>query len=148
MRYKVIYFSWSNEKDKNYREPDSKNFKGEWSWSETEYICRELEISRVTFYKWKSRDGGMEASNVKRLKELEEENTRLKKMSADLSLGHCIPKEVITRKGCQLRAAKAICWRTEFRLCLSGYIEWFNGSYHRELLDAYCSLIRKNSTNL
>lgn len=65
----------------------------------TEDICRELEISRATFYKWKSRYGGMEASDVKRLKELEEENARLKKMFADLSLDHSILKEVITKKG-------------------------------------------------
>jgi len=64
-----------------------------------EDICRELEISRATFYKWKSRYGGMEASDVKRLKELEEENVRLKKMFADLSLDHSILKEVITKKG-------------------------------------------------
>lgn len=65
-----------------------------------EAICRELEISRATFYRWKSQYGGMEAPDVKRLKELEEENARLKKMFADLSLNHSILKEVITKKGC------------------------------------------------
>jgi len=69
------------------------------SGRKTEDICRELAISRATFYKWKSRYGGMEASDVKRLKELEEENARLKKMFADLSLDHSILKEVITKKG-------------------------------------------------
>lgn len=65
----------------------------------TEDICRELEISRATFYNWKSKYGGMEASDVKRLKELEEENVRLKRMFAELSLDHSILKEVITKKG-------------------------------------------------
>lgn len=65
----------------------------------TEDICRELEISKATFYNWKSRYGGMEASDVKRLKELEEENARLKKMFAELSMNHDILKEVITKKG-------------------------------------------------
>ena len=65
----------------------------------TDDICRELEISRATFYQWKSKYGGMEASDVQRLKELEEENARLKKMFADLSLDHAILKEVITKKG-------------------------------------------------
>ena len=65
----------------------------------TDDICRELEISRATFYNWKSKYGGMEASDVKRLKELEEENVRLKKMFAELSLDHSILKEVITKKG-------------------------------------------------
>ncbi|MDB5261611.1 MAG: hypothetical protein JWQ14_892 [Adhaeribacter sp.] len=64
-----------------------------------EDICRELEVSRATFYKRKSRYGGMEAFAVKRLKELAEENSRLKKMYADLSLDHNILKEVITKKG-------------------------------------------------
>ena len=62
-------------------------------------ICRELEVSRATFYRWKSQYGGMAASDVKRLKELEEENSRLKKLYADLSLDHSILKEVITKKG-------------------------------------------------
>ncbi|QMU28893.1 transposase [Adhaeribacter radiodurans] len=56
------------------------------SGQKTEDICRELEVSRSTFYRWKSQYGGMEASDVKRLKELEEENARLKKMYTDLSL--------------------------------------------------------------
>ncbi|KAA9325708.1 transposase [Adhaeribacter soli] len=60
-----------------------------------EDICRELENSRAAFYKWKSRYGGMEASDVQRLIEGEEENQRLKKMFADLSLDHAILKEVI-----------------------------------------------------
>jgi len=66
-----------------------------------EDICRELEVSRATFYfyRWKGQYGGMEVSEVKRLKELEEENARLKKMFADLSLNHEILKEVITKKG-------------------------------------------------
>ena len=51
-----------------------------------EDICRELEVSRNTFYKWQSKYGGMEASDVKRMKELEEENSRLKRMYAELSM--------------------------------------------------------------
>lgn len=64
-----------------------------------EDICRELGISKGTFYNWKSRYGGMEVSDVQRLKELEVENSRLKKMFADLSVNHEILKEVITKKG-------------------------------------------------
>lgn len=65
----------------------------------TKEVCREHSISEATFYNWKSKYGGMEASDVKRLKELEEENARLKKMYAELSLDHSILKEVITKKG-------------------------------------------------
>ncbi|SKC18243.1 IS66 family insertion sequence element accessory protein TnpA, partial [Dyadobacter psychrophilus] len=60
----------------------------------TKEICRQHGISEATFYNWKSRYGGMEASDVKRLKDLEEENSRLKKMFADLSLDNQILKEL------------------------------------------------------
>lgn len=64
----------------------------------TEEICRELGINRATFYNWKKKYGGMEASHLKRLKELEEENRKLKQMYADLSLDHRILKDVIEKK--------------------------------------------------
>jgi putative transposase len=62
-------------------------------------ICRQMGISRATLYNWKSKYGGMESSDVKRLKELEEENSRLKRLYADLSLDHSILKDVISKKG-------------------------------------------------
>ena len=61
-------------------------------------ICRELGISRMTLYKWKSKYSGMDVSQVKRLKELEEENRKLKHMYADLALDNQILKEVIEKK--------------------------------------------------
>jgi putative transposase len=64
-----------------------------------EDMCRELEVSRNAFYKWQSEYGGMEASDVKRLKEREEENARLKRMYAELSMDNYILKDVITKKG-------------------------------------------------
>lgn len=67
--------------------------------SKAEDLCRELEISKATLYNWKSKYGGMEISDVKRLKELEEENARLKRMYANLSLDHEILKDIITKKG-------------------------------------------------
>jgi putative transposase len=48
-----------------------------------ENLCRDLEISKATLYNWKVEYGGMESSDVKRLKELEEENSRLKRMYAN-----------------------------------------------------------------
>lgn len=62
-------------------------------------VCRSHGISSATYYKWKSKYGGMEASDVKRLKALEEENGRLKKMYANLSLEHEAVKELIVKKG-------------------------------------------------
>jgi putative transposase len=62
-------------------------------------ICREHSISEATFYNWKSKYGGMEASDVRRLKDLEEENNQLKKMYADLALDNKILKDLFTKKG-------------------------------------------------
>lgn len=65
---------------------------------ETKDICRENGISRATFYNWKKKYGGMDASQLKKLKELEEENRRLKRMYADISLDHALLKEVLEKK--------------------------------------------------
>lgn len=64
-----------------------------------EQLCREDGISSATYYNWKSKYGGMEASDVKRLKELEDENDRFKRMYADLSLTHEATRELIKKKG-------------------------------------------------
>lgn len=58
-------------------------------------ICREHGISNATYYQWKSRYGGMEASDLKRMKELEDENNRLKKMFADLALENRAIKDLL-----------------------------------------------------
>ena len=63
-----------------------------------EDIVRDLGISQGTFYKWKQKYGGMEASDVKRLKDLELENSRLKRLLADAILDKKILKEVIEKK--------------------------------------------------
>lgn len=65
----------------------------------TKEIAREHGISEATFYNWKSKYGGMETSDVKRLKDLEEENSRLKKMYADLAMDIHILKDLFTKKG-------------------------------------------------
>jgi putative transposase len=61
-------------------------------------VCREYGISEATYYNWKSKYGGMTASDVKKLKELADENRRLKRMYADLSLQHEALKDVIEKK--------------------------------------------------
>ena len=61
-------------------------------------ICRKYGIGQSTFYKWRSKYGGMEASDVKRLKELEEENRKLKDMFATLSLKHSMLEDIIAKK--------------------------------------------------
>ncbi len=61
-------------------------------------IWRKYNISSATYYKWKSKYGGMEASDIKRLKGLEAENRRLKQMYADLSLENRALKDLIEKK--------------------------------------------------
>lgn len=61
-------------------------------------LCREHGMSQAQFYKWRSKFGGMDASMVKRLKELEDENRRLKKMYAEEKLKGEIAREAIEKK--------------------------------------------------
>jgi len=61
-------------------------------------LSRRHGISEQTLYRWKSKYGGMEASEAKRLRQLEEENRRLKQMVADLSLDNQALKEVLKKK--------------------------------------------------
>jgi len=61
-------------------------------------ICRELGISDATFYNWKAKYGGMEASDVKRMKELEAENAQLKSMYAEASMDIRALKNLIEKK--------------------------------------------------
>lgn len=61
-------------------------------------LCREHGISSASFYKWRAKYGGMDASLIKRMKELEDENRRLKKMYAEEKLKAEIAKEIIEKK--------------------------------------------------
>ncbi len=61
-------------------------------------ICREHGIHQSTYYNWKKKYGGMQLQEVQRLKQLEEENRRLKQMYAELSLDHKILKDIIEKK--------------------------------------------------
>jgi len=57
-------------------------------------VCRQLEIAESTWHRWKAQYGGMKANDAKRLKELETENGRLKRIVADLTLDNAMLKEV------------------------------------------------------
>lgn len=63
-----------------------------------EEICREAGLSQQTYYRWRKKYGGMLPSEVRRLKQLEDENGRLKRMVADLSLDKEMLQDVIRRK--------------------------------------------------
>ncbi len=60
-------------------------------------ICRELGVSEATFYKWKKKFGGMSISDAKRLRELEQENARLKRMLANTMLDKEILEEIVKK---------------------------------------------------
>jgi len=61
-------------------------------------VCRKHGISPGTYYNWKSKYGGMEASDVKKLKETQDENSKLKRMFADLSLENLALKDLLEKK--------------------------------------------------
>lgn len=61
-------------------------------------ICRELGITTAAFYKWRQRYGGMEVNELKKYKDLEAENSKLKKMYAELSLIHYALKDAMEKK--------------------------------------------------
>jgi putative transposase len=61
-------------------------------------VCRRHGISSATFYKWKSKFGGLEVSDARRLRSLEEENRRLKKLLADSMLDNAMLKEIASKK--------------------------------------------------
>lgn len=65
---------------------------------DAEALSREHGVSRATLYKWRQRYGGMEASELKRIKRLEEENSKLKRMYADLALELDMAKYIIEKK--------------------------------------------------
>jgi len=64
----------------------------------TAEVCRKHGISPATFYKWKAKFGGMDVSDAKRLKALEDENAKLKKLLAETMLDNAILKDVNSRK--------------------------------------------------
>jgi putative transposase len=61
-------------------------------------ICRKMGIAQATFFNWKKRFSGLGPSELRRLRQLEEENTRLKKLVADLSLDKVMLQDVVRRK--------------------------------------------------
>jgi putative transposase len=66
--------------------------------AKTADVCRKHGISDATFYKWKAKYGGMKVSDARRLKVLEDENTKLKKLLAEAMLDNAILRDVAARK--------------------------------------------------
>lgn len=66
--------------------------------AQTADVCRKHGISSATFYKWKAKFGGLDVSDARRLKALEDENARLKKIVADLTLDNVMLKDLASKK--------------------------------------------------
>jgi putative transposase len=78
--------------------------------AKTAEVCRKHGISEGTFYKWKSKYGGMDVSEAKRLKGLEEENAKLKRLLADAMLDNAALKDLLQKNGdarCQARGRRS-----------------------------------------
>ncbi len=68
------------------------------SGTAVEEICRKMGVSEATFYGWKKQFAGMGVSEIRRLKQLEDENAKLKKLVADLTLDRAMLQDVLKRK--------------------------------------------------
>jgi putative transposase len=66
--------------------------------TKVEEICRKVGISEATFYNWKQKYGGLAPSELRKLKPLEEENNKLKRLVADLSLDKAMLQDVLSKK--------------------------------------------------
>ena len=96
---KTINFKLSNMKNTRFTESQIiKALKENEQGRKVEDICRELGVHKGTFYNWRKKYSGMDASQLRELKELKEENRRLKQMYADLSLDNAMLKDVLSKK--------------------------------------------------
>ena len=68
------------------------------SGTSVQEICRKMGVSEPTFYRWKKQFAGMGVAEIRRLKQLEEENTKLKRLVADLTLDKAMLQDVLRRK--------------------------------------------------
>jgi putative transposase len=81
-----------------YGRADHRDFEGEEAGVSVAELCSKYGMSDASFYKWKARYGGLEISEARRLKSLEDENTRLKRLLADAMLDNAALKELLGKK--------------------------------------------------
>ena len=81
-----------------HRRADDRGTARAGSWDEGAELCRKHGISEPTFYAWKAKFGGMSVSDAKRLKQLEDENAKLKKLLAETMLDNAVLKDITSRK--------------------------------------------------
>ena len=73
-------------------------------------VCRRHGISSATFYKWKAKFGGLEVSEAKRLRQLEDENAKLKKLLAEAMLDNAMLKEITAKISSLTSSSPGECW--------------------------------------
>jgi putative transposase len=95
MAYTVETNTWNNEVRLQLCVEDLRE---QEAGSPTAEVCRKHGISSGTFYKWKAKFGGLDVSDAKRLKALEDENSKLKKLLAETMLDNAILKDINSRK--------------------------------------------------
>ena len=87
-----------DEAEAVYRRADYRGAEGARARAKTSDLCRKHGISDATFYNWKSKYGGMDVSEAKRLKALETENAKLKRLLADAMLDNAALKDLLSKK--------------------------------------------------
>lgn len=109
MRFPINYGSWISKNQKTLQEEQIiRAIKRREAGANVEDICREIGISNGTFYNWRSKYAGLEVNEAKRLKELESENSKLKKLLADKLLEVEAMKDVLSKNG-KASSKKAHC---------------------------------------
>ena len=99
MRFPIILAIWRSQYEEAiFRRTIIKAIKQHEAGAKVEDICREMGISSGTFYNWRSKYAGLEVNEAKRLRELESENAKLKRLLADKLLEVEAMKEVVSKK--------------------------------------------------
>lgn len=88
----------SDAEEPLHRRADRRDFEGVRSWLATAELCRKHGISEQTFYRWKAKYGGLEVSEAQHLRQLEEENRKLKQLVAEQALDIVGFKAVLSKK--------------------------------------------------
>jgi len=87
----------ADERDTAWRRADHHDLEAVRGWAGTVELCRQHGITEQTYYRWKAKYGGMDSGEAKRLKQLEEENRKLKHVVADLTLDNRALKDVLSK---------------------------------------------------
>jgi putative transposase len=104
--------------------------------AKTADVCHKHGISGATFYKWKAKYGGLEVSDARRLKALEDENAKLKKLLAEAMLDNAMLKDVASKKWCRPPpgARPSLTFRSPMRSANGGRVRRSEPIAHRSVI--------------